>query len=111
MVVIGFLTVITQKSHLFSDGRIIACDHPSFTGRHIHGGVERETSRSKASYKPSIYCGCMLVRRIFDEHNGISLRKLLQALHITWMTIEMHRYNCLCAARQTCLYLQGIHRI
>src|SRR5438128_10460944 len=108
MVVIGFLPVITQKSHLFSDGRIIGCDHPSFTSRHVHSGVERETSRSKTPYKPSIYCGCMRVRRILAEHNGISLRRLLQAMPSIRSTLDMTCYTSLSRSRQRCIYVRGV---
>src|SRR5207245_3229306 len=70
--------------------------------------IEREASSPKTPHRPSVYCGCVRLRRVLDKHKRIIRRKLLQAFHITGVTIQMHWYNRFRAAGESRLHLGGI---
>src|SRR6266851_6122331 len=111
MPVAFFLPMIAQEAHPFSNAGIICRDDPTFAGRDVLGGIEREAARPETSHWLSVYLRCMRLTGIFNESNVMCLRQWYQSSHITGVTIQVHRHDRFCPRCESSFHEEGIERI
>lgn len=93
MIVTNLHPVIAQQTALFCDCIITGCDYPALTGHHILCGIEAERPCPKTAGKSIMLGGGDGLTGILDHCKTMFFGNFLDAIHICYMTVEMHRHN------------------